>query len=279
MIGNHVALVVAVLAAGACAPRRSTDASTCPCTCASSADVATVASASASSAPSSVVVINSAAPGTATDALEVAQEKSALGDGKGCLAALDVYDAGSKHPSTDPLSNAAMLRVQCLEKTGQCQKAKELLTKFADIHYATTMDAEHRERFVEISIVHDCENTADLSPREQLVKAYLRLQDGAYMKQQTPAECSDEYQAVKKLAPWIPPKNDEDQPIKDGQKTLYVVAANCCARAGDCACAKKLFDDGYPAPPAGSKPLPPGTDLEIRRKTFDAAVAKCKGSY
>jgi hypothetical protein len=81
---------------------------------------------------------------------------------------------------------------------------------------------------------------------------------------------------VKKLSPWIPAKNDEDQPIKDGQKSLFVVAANCCARAGDCACAKKLFDDAYPRPP---KPSPPAVDQDARKTIFDSTVVKCKGTY
>lgn len=259
---------------GACNAQRGAGSSTCDCTCPSNA-ASTVGSASASTSSAPVASVASA---DAAEALEVAQEKFAAGDGKGCLAALDAFDVTSKHPSTNPISNSATLRAQCTIAAGECQKGKALLAKTYEARPAMFPNPEQREKFVETMIYTTCHNSADLTPRERLLQAYYDLQQGAYVTNKTVSECQNAYATAKTLAPTVSPKNDDDTQIKDMPKALYHVAANCFARAGDCPGAKKAFDDSYPkATLAGVKD--PKAQHDVMKQSFESTVPKCKGAY
>ena len=83
---------------------------------------------------------------------------------------------------------------------------------------------------------------------------------------------------MKKLAPQVKPKDDEDTQVKDGPKQVYHIAANCMARAGDCAAAKKVFDDAYPNEILATV-KDPATKTKIKGDNFNSLVGKCKGSY
>lgn len=267
------------LASVACVPRRS--AAPCPCTCppaAPSTSAVAVAGTPPPTPPAAGAGASAASPTDATEAYENASEKMNAGDGKGCLAELDAFDAtGPKHPTTDPASHFAFLRAQCHMIAGECQKGKALLHTTYTKKMSLTIGPEQIERSVEATLVTYCRNAADLTPREQMLQALHVLQQGAYMTKKDAATCTKAYGTVKALAMVVQPKDDDDTQIKHGPQTLYATASSCLARAGDCAAARKAFDESYPQQNL-AKIQDPTVKKQVLQQSFDSIVPKCKGT-
>ncbi len=195
-------------------------------------------------------------------------------DGKGCLKELDAHDkADPKNQSTDPKSDFAMLRAQCLMVAGQCPAGKQHLRKTYEAKFSGQMGPEQIDKSVEAIGTMHCQGS--LSPREQLLQALNTLQQGAYMTKKDVATCQAAIATVKKLGPQVKPVDDEDTQIIHGPKQVYATGANCLARAGDCAAAKKVFVDGYPSDL--SKVKDPAVKEKIVTSSFESVVQKCKG--
>lgn len=251
----------------ACAPRGGRATNACPCTCASSSSSP---NAIATAAPSfSATPVGSIVAGDPDDALQVASEHSAAGDGKGCLEALDKFDATSKHPSTNPLTNAAYLRAHCTLLAGQCQKGKQLLEQMEDAR--KSYPPGQREKMIETVVITTCRNPSDLSPREQFLQAEIDLQQGAYVSKKSTNECAAAWETANKLQPWMQPQGDDDTMVKEAPHILVTAGPGCFANAGDCATAKKIFYEQFPK----AFPKVPN-DPKTMDTTYRSIVAKCK---
>lgn len=204
-----------------------------------------------------------------------ATKKLGAKDGKGCLKELDAHDkADPKHPSTDPKNAAfAMIRAQCLMVAGMCPAGKDLLRKSLEANPGPMSSPEQIDKHVEALGTLHCQGS--LSPREQLLQALNTLQQGAYMTKKDVATCQAAIATVKKLGPQVKPKDDEDTQVIHGPKQVYTTGANCLARAGDCAAAKKVYVDGFPSDL--SKVKDQATKDKIITSSFESVVQKCKG--
>jgi hypothetical protein len=193
-------------------------------------------------------------------------------DGKGCLAELDEHDKrDAKHQSTDPKSQIGHVRGQCLMLAGKCDAGKELVRKSLEQH--ASMGDESVDNAVEGYVSLYCQG-GNMSARDQLLRALRELQDGAYVNKKEKAACLSAYQTVKKLAPQVKPKDDEDIILINGPKNVYATAPNCIARAGDCELAWKVFQEAYPAENLDKADA--DVKQKIMQKTFEALVKKCK---
>ncbi len=285
-VGMKRLLPFTLLLVASCSRSTPAPADTAPTT-----NAATSASAKASAeAPESEAPVESgadAAPETApspttlfgpevTAIFERANAKMNAGDGKGCLAELDTYDAtGPQHPSTDPRSSFAYLRGQCLMLSGKCQAGKELLRKtYGSTHAIAMGGPEQVERSVDAMVMIYCVG-GDATPRDQLLRALYALQQGAYITKKDAAFCKKAHDDVKRLAKTVKPRDDEDTQVEDGTKVVYFTAAQCFARAGDCDQAWKAYQDGYPMETLDAI-KDPKMKADVLRQGFESSVEKCK---
>ncbi len=205
---------------------------------------------------------------------ESAMTKLGAKDGKGCLAELDAHDKlDPKNLSTDPKSAISLQRGFCVMLAGQCDAGKALIRKSMDAHPSAASTAEHNDRVIESYAGLYCQG-GSMSPRDQLIQSLMTLQKGAFMGQLPVAECKSAYQTAHKLMSSVKPKDDEDMQVANAPKSLYHVAANCFARAGDCAAAQKAFTESYPADTLANVKDPKQKET-IMQSTFDSLVKKC----
>lgn len=196
-------------------------------------------------------------------------------DGKGCLAELDTHDKlDPKHKSTDPKSGKGYTRARCLMLAGQCDAGKQLNRLTAQAMAGTQLSPEQIDRGAEAEASRWCQGK--MSDRDTLLKALQELQQGAYMAQKDGPFCQSAYNTAKRLVKTVKPKDDDDTQVLHAPKSLYHMAANCAARAGDCKLARKLFEDGYP-PEVLAKVDDPKTRATIMDSNFNSLVSKCKG--
>ena len=196
-------------------------------------------------------------------------------DGPGCLAELDAHDVlDPKHKSTDPKVPFAMNRAQCLMIAGKCDAGKQLLRKNFEGTVGQTQGPEAVDRGVQAMVMMHCQGK--MEPRDQILASLFVLQTGAYTSKKTVKECSDNFKTVMKLKGKVKPKDDEDTQIRDIDRSLYVMAPNCFARAGDCDQAWKTFVEAYPKDILENVKDPAQKD-QIMKSNFDSMVTKCKG--
>jgi hypothetical protein len=75
----------------------------------------------------------------------------------------------------------------------------------------------------------------------------------------------------------VRPAGPDDAQIEHAGKTLYNTAANCFARAGDCASAWSAYRDNFPRDSLA--PVKSDAQREtIMRETFRSTVRRCSGS-
>lgn len=111
--------------------------------------------------------------------------------------------------------------------------------------------------------------------RDALLQALQTLQNGAYMAKLKPKECTDALATVKKLAPKVKPKDDEDTQVESGPKNAYMTVATCLGRAGDCDQAWKVFKAEYPA--QYTEGIKDEAQKEtMMRSNFESFAQKCK---
>jgi len=210
-------------------------------------------------------------PGVAEDEqvlLASASRKMNHGDGAGCLQDLDRLQ--SIAPSHAQLQ--VMLRAQCEMLTGHCQEGKQRIDSWSRDQLA--MPPEQRLRMAESLATIYCRG-GNMSDRDKLLAAHYRLSQGAYFNQVSSAECQSDYETVRSLAPKVPPRNADDTSVSSIRKSLYHVAANCFARAGDCAAARRAFDESYPKD-ALNRIQDPALRKKAMDDTFAVGVTRCK---
>jgi hypothetical protein len=195
-------------------------------------------------------------------------------DGKGCLAELDAHDRlDPKHKSSDPKSGLALTRSFCVMMSGKCDAGKGQARKAMEQWSGTgNTGPEHIDRSVEAYASMYCQGK--LNDRDALLKALMELQAGAYQTKKDAKFCMERHQAVKKLAPRVKPKDDEDSQVIHGPKQLWSTTAMCLARAGDCKKAFEVFSADFPR--TGFEKLDEPTKERILRDNFHSSVQKCK---
>lgn len=212
------------------------------------------------------LVAQSARAAEVGDLVAAATRKTNFGDGVGCLRDLD------RVAQLDPKMDArlAVSRGQCEMLVGRCQEGKQRVAKWYESE--TNMHPERAAAVAESLGSMRCRD-GDSSERDQLLRAYFELSDGAYMNKKTPAECNAVIAVARRLIPRVKPQGPEDGQISGGAQALFHTAATCLGRAGDCKAAFNIYSELYPA-------MPTLTDQSMRAKivrdSFDSSITHCK---
>lgn len=185
----------------------------------------------------------------AQDHADTARTKMNSRDGKGCIAELDQHDKLDPRPlglSTNSGSYLASVRGQCLMLSGKCDAGKEVYRKALEKQAGANMSPEQLDKSVDAWAGMNCQG-GSMSPRDQVQKATMDLQAGAFTSKKTSAQCQAAYDTIKRVAPTIKPRDDDDaEQIKNQMKGLVASAPRCFARAGDCASAIKVLKAEMP---------------------------------
>ena len=170
---------------------------------------------------------------------EAAQRKIASGDGKGCVAELDLHDKlDSKHKSSDPKTGFGFVRAQCLMLAGDCNGGKSLLRRSAE--QAPNMkdaDGAQIDRLVDQYVGSYCQGKK--SGRDALLAAIDTLSKGVQSTKVGLQGCTDALATVEKLKKTVKPRDAEDWDIVNLERNLPAFAAGCLGRNGDCKLAMK----------------------------------------
>jgi hypothetical protein len=191
-------------------------------------------------------------------------------DGSGCLAELDAYDRldpWSAGPSTSVTSSMAMTRAMCLMLAGQCDAGKTLYRAAMQNSGGAMQGPEMLERSVDAVAGMYCQGSA-LSPRDELLRALMDLNQGAYMTTKTPGACKAAYDAALRLMPVVQPQGLDDTMVKQGPDIVRMAGPGCLGRAGDCGAAWSAFRSEW------LKKVP-SMDEATLHKTFESVVPSC----
>ena len=200
--------------------------------------------------------------------LEAARVKMSTRDGKGCITELDAYDAADPwtgSATTSPTNALAMMRAQCMMLAGDCSPGKDLF-RAALTSSSATLGPEMVDKSVDAIASMYCSGNA-IAPRDELLRALMDLNQGAYMTTKDVPFCHEAYDAALRLIPQVPPKDTDDTTIKQASAQLRITAPQCFARAGDCAQAWRAFHDQWLTVP--------GMTDAVMHKTFDNLVRRC----
>jgi hypothetical protein len=237
-------------------------AETCACPCAASQQP--VPSGSAAPPPPVAVPVMA---GDESVLLASASKKMHHGDGLGCLQDLDQLLSVAPTHAQQQIA----LRAQCEMLSGHCQDGKRRIDDWYREQLA--MPTEQRLRMTDALASMYCRG-GDQTPRDRLLGAQHRLMQGAYSTERSVAECQADYQTARTLAPQVPPRDADDTLVSSIPKSLFHIAANCFARAGDCAAARRAYEESYPA-----DSLDKIKDPKLRQKvlddTFASVVPRC----
>ena len=169
----------------------------------------------------------------AQEYFDSAQQKLTARDGKGCLAELDRKDQADPRPltaSTNPKSFYSSFRARCLMVSGQCDAGKLLYRKWLE----TTESANYGTEFIDKSVTQiaamSCQG-ANMSAKDQLLKANNELSMGANTMRKEPAVCKAALATILKLKKSVP--DDSDTSAITVQR-LNGIASMCFVKAGDC---------------------------------------------
>lgn len=231
----------------------------CTCTCppAPPAAGAPAAAASAGSADLGELVAS-------------ANRKMFHDDGAGCLADLD------RVAQLDPLlaGRLAAVRGQCEMLAGRCQEGKQRVAAY--YRDETNLSQERADQIAEQIGSMRCRG-GNSSPRDELLRAFYELTDGAYMNRKEPAFCRERLAAVRRLAPAVPPAGPEDTQVDGARKALFHTTAACLVKAGDCGGAFEAYRDNFPGEGL-SAIKDPAQRASIVRDAFFSSFAQCKGA-
>lgn len=200
--------------------------------------------------------------------LEAARVKMSMRDGKGCLAELDAYDAADPwtgSASTSSTNALASMRGECMMLAGQCSAGKDLL-RSALSQTSVSLGSEMLEKSVDAMASMYCQGNA-IAPRDELLRALMDLNQGAYMTTKDVAFCHEAYDTALRLIPQVPPRDPDDTQISQASAQVRITAPQCFARAGDCAQAFRAFHDQWLTVP--------GMTDDVMHKTFDSMVRRC----
>jgi len=202
-----------------------------------------------------------------------ATRKMLAGDGKSCLADLDIHDKLDPRPdglTTNPKSQSAGLRAQCIMLAGQCDAGKQLMRKVQEM-YMQGQSAAVIDAAVE-NVARDKCRGGTRSPRDEILNAWSQLQSTA----QTVAACDAAYATVKKLRPTVKPNDDQDWHMVAIHKHPTDVIAGCYVRANACDKAWAAFKTEEGTRLKRDYPTSQSDDATLRLR-FDAINSKCKG--
>ena len=193
-------------------------------------------------------------------------------DGKGCIQELDAHDKlDAKYKSTDPKSQVAMIRAQCLMLAGKCEAGKILARKSLEQTSASVSSAEQWDAKTEGLAATFCQG-GDISARDKLLQAIKVLQDGSSVAKTPKAACQAAYDTFQNLSKKVKPKDDTDHMLQPAtfRSVLYSMVPGCFARAGDCDTAFNLFKANYPQ--QGLEKVEAPQKEMIYEKGFDMAI-------
>jgi hypothetical protein len=178
--------------------------------------------------------------------LEAVRAKTSARDGAGCLVELDAYDreAWDPSPSTSASSAMATSRAMCMMLAGDCARGKDLYRAAMASNAGATLGPEMLDRSVDAMGSLYCQGPG-LEPRDELLKALMDLNQGAYMSTSTPAACQGEIDAARRLLPVVKPRGPDDTQITQASAIVRVAGPECLARAGDCDAAWHVFHDAW----------------------------------
>ena len=200
------------------------------------------------------------------DLVASATRKTNFGDGVGCLRDLD--RVAQLSPKLD--AQLAVSRGQCEMLVGRCQEGKQRIARWYESE--TNMHPERAMVMAESLGSMRCRD-GDSSERDQLLRAYFELSDGAYVNKKTPAECAAAIAVARKLIPRVKPQGPEDGQIAGGAQALFQTGATCFGRAGDCKAAYVTYSELYPAMPTVKDPA---LREKIVRESFASSIVHCK---
>lgn len=190
-------------------------------------------------------------------------------DGAGCLADLDRL--AQLQPSLD--RQLATMRGQCEMLVGHCQAGKK---RVADWYVTeTNMTPERAAISAEQLASMRCRG-GDSTPRDELLRAFYELSDGAYMNPRDSAFCQERVARIRRFGPSVPSRGPDDTAVDGGKKALFYTAAACFVKAGDCAGGLRAYRDNYPMENLAAVPGPNDRDKLIR-DGFTSSFAACAG--
>lgn len=195
-----------------------------------------------------------------------AARKTNFNDGVGCLEDLD--EVARLDPKLE--ARLAVSRGQCEMLVGRCQEGKQRVARWYETE--TNMHPERAMVVAESLGSMRCRE-GDSSERDQLLRAYFELSDGAYVNKKTAAECAASIATARKLIPRVKPQGPEDGQISGGAQALFHTAASCLGRAGDCKAAFTVYSELYPAMPTVQDPT---MREDIVRGSFATSIVHCK---
>jgi hypothetical protein len=206
---------------------------------------------------------------------DAARSKAGARDGKGCLADLDLHDQLDPRPggtSTNSAAPLAMTRAQCMMLAGQCGAGKEAYRHALEKSGGTTLGPQQIERAADAVGGLNCQGDS-MTPREQLLKALIELNQGAYQEKKDAATCKAAFDTAKRLLPTVTPRDDDDTQVKSAASALRLAAPACFAKAGDCDAAWIAWKEAWNLAPRTRT-----YDEATLRRTFDIhpSVSKCK---
>ncbi|MEZ4226410.1 MAG: hypothetical protein R3B13_36025 [Polyangiaceae bacterium] len=214
------------------------------------------------------------AKGEAGEHFESARTKFASGDGKGCLAELDAHDKlNPKDKSTAASSGYPhYLRAMCVMKSGKCDAGKTMARKGLETMQGNQSSPEQIDAHVQALATQHCQGK--MSDRDTLLQAHNNLVMAGSVHKKTVAYCQENYQTVKRLLNTVKPKDEDDTQVANMPRSLFIMAASCAVKAGDCEAAYRLYKDGYPK--ELMKNAKPEMVEKIMRSAFETSNQKCK---
>lgn len=225
----------------------------------------------------------------ADEHFESAKAKLNAKDGKGCLVELDEHDKLDSRPAAQSTSYKAYayatVRAECLMASGQCEAGKALFRKSYDAAYGSATSPEQIDTITETWAAQYCQG-GKMSERDQLLKAKMELQQGAFSKTLDAKTCNADVEIITKLKDKVKPKGDDDFMTKDNVGALMISGPQCLAKAGDCGGAFKLYkkwrvvDCEEKSKAAKEKGMPMYSckpDEATDKSGFEVTVPKCKG--
>jgi hypothetical protein len=258
---KRVPCIALLIFAGACssgrnrasaAPAQAASACSCPCAAQTGASPAAPA----------------AAAGVLGELVASASRKMMHDDGAGCLADLDQL------ANVDPAlsKRLAVTRGQCEMLVGNCREGKQ---RIADWYRAETNLSQERADAVAESLASTRCRGGDSSERDELLRAFYELSDGAYLNKKEPSVCRERLATVKRLLPLVKPRDPDDAQVISAPNALFHTAAMCFARAGDCSSSWSSYRDNYPADGLAAL-KDPKQRQKVIEDSFRSTVERCK---
>lgn len=202
----------------------------------------------------------------ARELLRSAQRKIAHHD-PGCME--DLNRLRSLAPQAD--KDQGYTRAQCEMVVGHCDAGRARVIALLRDQQGMGPDMAARSADGYVSLY--C-RSPDADPRDRLLGALYDLSDGAYMNRRSTDFCQKQTQIVRELLPRVRPQGPDDNQIASAKDTVYVMAARCFGRAGDCTTAWTVFEQLHPRHQFDG--LPQGQRKTALRSAFDSIVEECK---